>query len=462
MRVGILGVGGTFMAGIAVLARALGHEVWGMDANIYPPMSDQLTALGIRYHEGYDAAALPKDLDQVVIGNALSRGQPVVEAVLNQRLPYFSGPEWLAQQLLRDRWVLAVSGTHGKTTTSSMLAWILTYAGLNPGFLIGGIPGNFETSAELGASPFFVIEADEYDTAFFDKRSKFLHYRPSTLIINNVEFDHADIFASLEDIEWQFQQLVRTVPGYGAIVAPANDPSVQRILAAGCWSEAITLGSLSRAGEQHNSQATWSTKPLSADGRHFAVYKHGECMGEVEWPLLGQHNMANALAAIAAAEHAGVPAKVSILGLQRFVNAKRRLELLDTVRGVSVYDDFAHHPTAIATTLEGLRAHVGQDARIIAVLEFGSNTMKQGVHNDAMAKATLAANQVFYADPHTPQIDLAAIIKASEGRATVYADNAAIIDALKQTAKAGDHIVIMSNKGFGGLHKDVLKALVEP
>ncbi len=450
MRIGILGVGGTFMGGIAVLAKALGHDVWGMDANIYPPMSDQLMALGIPYHEGYDKDALPEGLDAVVIGNALSRGQPVVEAVLNRRIRYYSGPEWLAEQLLRDRWVLAVSGTHGKTTTSSMLTWILHYAGLNPCYLIGGIPGNFESSAELGQSPFFVIEADEYDTAFFDKRSKFLHYRPSTLIINNVEFDHADIFPSLDAIEWQFQQLVRTVPGHGAIIAPGDDTSVQRILSKGCWSEIITLGGQSGA---------WSSQLLRADGQHFAVYKQGICMGEVQWSLLGQHNVANALAAIAAAEHAGVPAQVAILGLQHFVNAKRRLELLDTVNGVAVYDDFAHHPTAIATTLEGLRAHVGHDANIIAVLEFGSNTMKQGVHNELMAKATMAANQVVYANPHAPQINLAQIIADSEGRAMACEDNHAIVTMLKQIAKAGDHIVIMSNKGFGGLHRLVLQAL---
>jgi len=450
MRIGILGVGGTFMAGIAALAKALGHDVWGMDANIYPPMSYQLTALGIVYHEGYDPDALPADLDAVVIGNALSRGQAVVEAVLNRRLRYYSGPEWLAEQLLRDRWVLAVSGTHGKTTTSSMLAWILDYAGLHPGYLIGGIPGNFTTSAELGQSPFFVIEADEYDTAFFDKRAKFLHYRPSTLIINNVEFDHADIFASLKDIEWQFQQLVRTVPGYGAIIAPSDDPSVAKILTAGCWSESISLG---------GQTGIWTSKALSTDGQHFAVYKHGVVMGEVAWSLLGQHNIANALAAIAAAEHAGVPPKISCLALQRFVNAKRRLELLGTVKGISVYDDFAHHPTAIATTLEGLRAFVGNAARIIAVIEFGSNTMKQGVHDASLAKATLAADHVFYADPGKTEIDIARIINDSTGRAEVCADVTTMVTTLKQHAKPGDHIVIMSNKGFGGLHQTLLKAL---
>lgn len=448
MRIGILGVGGTFMAGIAALAQAMGHDVFGMDAHIYPPMSEQLTDLGITYHEGYDPEALPEHLDQVVIGNALSRGQPIVEAVLNKRWRYYSGPEWLAEQLLRDRWVLAVSGTHGKTTTSSMLTWILHYAGLNPGYLIGGIPGNFTCSAALGDSPFFVIEADEYDTAFFDKRSKFMHYRPSTLIINNVEFDHADIFASLKDIEWQFQQLLRTVPGHGAVIAPAADASVQRIIAAGCFSELITLGP----------EGLWSYQHQRADGQCFSIYKQGQCLGEVTWTLLGEHNMANALAAIAAAEHAGVPAEVSILALNRFVNAKRRLELLGNVQGICVYDDFAHHPTAIATTLAGLRAHVGE-ARIIAVLEFGSNTMKKGIHTDLMAEATKTANQVLYADPHNEHIDLSQIVTQSEGRAVICADNAAIITKLKQEAKSGDHIVIMSNKGFGGLHQQLMQAL---
>ena len=375
MHIHILGICGTFMGGIAALAKAAGHTVTGCDSNVYPPMSTQLEAMGIELISGFDADQLSLAPDLYVIGNVVKRGMPLMEAILDQGLPYVSGPQWLAEHVLAGRWVLAVAGTHGKTTTSSMLAWILEDAGLAPGFLIGGIPENFGVSARLpgapraepgGQSPFFVIEADEYDTAFFDKRSKFVHYRPRTAVLNNLEFDHADIFADLAAIETQFHHLVRTVPGKGRLVVNGREASLDRVLARGCWTPVERFG---ESGE-------WSCGPVDADGA-CDILLVGMPQGRLNWSLLGEHNRLNALAAIAAARHVGVPPAVAIDALSRFANVKRRMEVKGVAGGVTVYDDFAHHPTAIATTLAGLRAKVGA-ARILAVLEPRSNTMKLG------------------------------------------------------------------------------------
>ena len=401
MHIHILGICGTFMGGIAALARAAGHRVTGSDRNVYPPMSTQLRALGIDLVEGYDAEQLQLAPQLVVVGNVMTRGMPVIEAMLDRGLPYASGPEWLASALLRERWVLAVAGTHGKTTTSSMLAWILEDAGLSPGFLIGGIPGNFGVSARLGEQPFFVIEADEYDTAFFDKRAKFVHYRPRTLVLNNLEYDHADIYPDLASIQRQFQQLVRTVPGSGRIVCHGTDAHLAQVLAAGCWSAVTTFAGAGGASVHANgADVQWSAQaPAQADFSHFQVLHEGRACGEVRWNQLGAHNVDNALAALAAARHAGVPIERGIEALGRFQGVARRMQLRGEVAGVRVYDDFAHHPTAIATTLDGLRRSVGRQ-RIVAVLEPRSQTMRLGVHQGALAGALAAADEVWvYAPP---------------------------------------------------------------
>ncbi|MCW8949355.1 MAG: UDP-N-acetylmuramate:L-alanyl-gamma-D-glutamyl-meso-diaminopimelate ligase, partial [Sedimenticola sp.] len=352
MHIHILGICGTFMGGIALLARSLGHEVSGSDANVYPPMSTQLEAAGIELMEGYEAAHLKPAPDCVVVGNAMSRGNPAVEYMLDAGLTYTSGPQWLAENVLHDQWVLAVAGTHGKTSTASLLAWILEYAKMAPGFLIGGVPQNFGCSARMGDTPFFVVEADEYDTAFFDKRSKFVHYRPRTLIMNNLEFDHADIFDNLAMIQRQFHHLVRIVPSNGLIIAPEGEAAMNQVLEMGCWTPVERFSALG--------DATWSAKPITADGSRFTLLFEQQPVGEVNWSLTGNHNVSNALAAIAAARHVGVPIDVSIEALSEFLNVKRRMELRGEVNGVKVYDDFAHHPTAIATTLNGLRAQVGE------------------------------------------------------------------------------------------------------
>ncbi|MDH5183563.1 MAG: UDP-N-acetylmuramate:L-alanyl-gamma-D-glutamyl-meso-diaminopimelate ligase, partial [Gammaproteobacteria bacterium] len=380
MHIHILGICGTFMGGIALLAREMGHEVSGSDANVYPPMSTQLEEQGIRLMEGYDPSHLDPEPDMVVIGNAMSRGNPVVEYVLNRGLPYTSGPQWLAEHVLQGRWVLAVAGTHGKTTTASMLAWILEYAQLKPGFLIGGIPQNFGLSARAGEMPFFVVEADEYDTAFFDKRSKFVHYRPRTLVINNLEFDHADIFADLAAIQRQFHHLVRTIPAEGLIIHPQSETNVDEVLAQGCWTP---LESFDLAA------GNWQANKLSSDGSRFEVWLEGKVLGEVDWALMGDHNVNNCIAAIAAARHAGVPVEHAINAMAEFENVKRRMEVRGEVNGVTVYDDFAHHPTAISTTLDGLRQRVGEQ-RIIALLEPRSNTMRMGVHKQELAASVKA------------------------------------------------------------------------
>jgi UDP-N-acetylmuramate: L-alanyl-gamma-D-glutamyl-meso-diaminopimelate ligase len=446
-HVHILGICGTFMGGIALLARELGFEVSGADHNVYPPMSTQLAEAGIQLTAGWDPAQLEPAPDLVVIGNALSRGNPAVEYVLERGLPYTSGPAFLADYLLRDRWVLAVAGTHGKTTTAAMLAWILEHAGLSPGFLIGGVPRNFGLSARAGNLPFFVVEADEYDTAFFDKRSKFVHYRPRTLVLNNLEYDHADIFPDIEAIERQFHHLVRTVPGNGLIIAPQADPHIQRVLAMGCWTP---VESLSADG--------WHAQLLHEDGSAFEVFLGQQSQDTVNWQSLGEHNVNNALAAIAAARHAGVPTQHAIAALNLFQSPKRRMEVRGEVAGITVYDDFAHHPTAIRTTLAGLRAKVG-DARIIAVLEPRSNTMRLGIHQQQLGPALDAADAIVLFAPPELAWDSAPVTRHLGNKARVFDDVDTIAQQLTQMARSGDHILIMSNGAFGGLHEKLLHCL---
>ncbi|MBU1439027.1 MAG: UDP-N-acetylmuramate:L-alanyl-gamma-D-glutamyl-meso-diaminopimelate ligase [Gammaproteobacteria bacterium] len=446
MHIHILGICGTFMGGIAAIAKAMGHKVTGSDANVYPPMSTQLEELGIELTQGYDASQFEPTPDLVIIGNAMSRGNPAVEYVLNSNLRYTSGPQWLAEHVLQNRWVLAVSGTHGKTTTTSMLAWILEYAGLKPGFLIGGIPQNFDVSARLGDAPFFVIEADEYDTAFFDKRSKFVHYRPRTLIINNLEYDHADIFPDLAAIQRQFHHLLRMVPGNGLVLSPAKVLAIDETLTMGCWSEQQRYGT------------DWQTELLSKDGSAFRVTLHGEVLGEVRWELTGQHSVDNGLMALAAARHAGVPIKIAMEALNSFIAPKRRMELKGTVADIAVYDDFAHHPTAIDTTLAGLRNKVGEK-RIIAVLEPRSNTMRMGVHKAALPLSLTAADQVFLFEPANSGWSLADVAAACGSKAQVSSDITALVDLIVESASQDTSIVIMSNGGFGGIHDKLLDAL---
>ncbi|MET0108697.1 MAG: UDP-N-acetylmuramate:L-alanyl-gamma-D-glutamyl-meso-diaminopimelate ligase [Candidatus Thiodiazotropha sp.] len=450
MHIHILGICGTFMGGIALLARTLGHRVSGSDANVYPPMSTQLERAGIDLMEGFEADHLQPAPDMVVVGNAMSRGNPAVEAMLNRGLPYTSGPQWLAEHVLQGRWVLAVAGTHGKTSTASLLAWILEQAGLQPGFLIGGVPENFGLSARLGDSPFFVVEADEYDTAFFDKRSKFVHYRPRTLIMNNLEFDHADIFDDLAMIQRQFHHLVRTVPAEGLIISPLNDGNISDVLDMGVWTPLEFFDPEIEAG--------WHAEHTTADGHSFDVVCEGEMQGRVSWELIGNHNVANALAALAAARHAGVRPGAAIEAFSGFKNVKRRMELCGEVNGVRVYDDFAHHPTAIETTLDGLRKQVG-DARIIALLEPRSNTMKRGVHADRLADALRAADRVMMFMPDDLQWDAAAALASLGDRAELFSDTATMVSLAVETARPGDHILVMSNGGFEAIHQRLLDAL---
>lgn len=450
MHIHILGICGTFMGSLAVLAKELGHRVTGSDANVYPPMSTQLEAQGIELMQGYDPAHLDPAPDLVVIGNALSRGNPAVERVLNAGLPYVSGPQWLADHVLQGRWVLAVAGTHGKTTTSSMLAWVLEDAGMSPGFLIGGVPQNFGVSARLGGTPFFVVEADEYDSAFFDKRSKFVHYRPRTAILNNLEFDHADIFPDLAAIERQFHHLVRTVPGEGLIIRPAAEEALGRVLEMGCWTPVQTTG--------HGGQ--WQAHLLAEDGSRFEVLFEGAVQGSVEWELTGRHNVANALATLAAARHVGVTPAQGCAALSSFRSVKRRMEKVAEVRGVTLYDDFAHHPTAIATTLDGLRKRVGS-APIIAVIEPRSNSMKLGAHREGLADSVSQADRAIWYAPANLGWDLAATVAGSTVPSTVCDSLEGIIAAVKGSATPGTQVVIMSNGGFGGLHGKLAKALAE-
>ena len=449
MHLHILGICGTFMGSLAVLAKSLGHRVTGSDANVYPPMSTQLQEQGIELMQGYDPAHLSPAPDLVIIGNAMSRTNPAVEYVLDQGLPYTSGPQWLADHVLQGRWVLAVAGTHGKTSSSSMLAWVLEHAGMSPGFLIGGVPQNFGVSARLGDTPFFVIEADEYDSAFFDKRSKFVHYRPRTAILNNLEFDHADIFDNLAAIERQFHHLVRTVPSTGLIIHPAQDQALARVIAQGCWTPVATTG---QGGQ-------WQAQLLRSDGSHFKVLLGGLEQGCVQWSLTGQHNVANALAVLAAARHVGVSPAQGIAALGTFINAKRRMEKVATVRGISVYDDFAHHPTAIATTLDGLRQQVGQDTQIIAIIEPRSNSMKLGAHRDGLAESAAQADLVLWYAPDNLGWDLAACVAGAPNPTQVCHSLQEIIEITKAQAKSGCQVVVMSNGGFGGLHGQLAEQL---
>jgi len=453
MHLHILGICGTFMGGIAGLARAAGHRVTGSDRNIYPPMSTQLAALGIEIIEGYEAGQLDLRPDLVVVGNVISRGMPVIEAVLDRGLPYMSGPEWLGTQILRERWVLAVAGTHGKTTTASMLAFILEDAGLCPGFLIGGVPQNFGASARLGATPLFVIEADEYDTAFFDKRAKFMHYRPRTLVPNNLEYDHADIYPDLAAIERQFQHLLRTVPGTGRVLCHGADPALARVLAAGCWSP------VERFARGGGAAVQWSARCSEAgDYSRFEVLYDGRECGELRWSTIGAHNVDNALAALSAARHAGVPVSRAIEALSRFRGVERRMQLRGEAAGVRVYDDFAHHPTAIATTLDGLRRRVGRE-RIVAVLEPRSNTMRLGVHGAALADALVQADETWIYAPPQLGWDVATAMAPLGAKAHVIRDFDALLAGLAAALRPGDHALIMSNGGFGGLHTRLLEAL---
>ena len=461
MHIHILGICGTFMGGLAVLAKSAGHRVTGCDLNVYPPMSTQLEAQGIELISGFGPEQTDLKPDLYVIGNVVSRGNPLMEEILNRGLPYTSGPQWIGEHILQQRWVLAVAGTHGKTTTASMLAWILEDAGDAPGFLIGGVPLNFGISARLAgndrASPFFVIEADEYDTAFFDKRSKFVHYHAKTAVLNNLEYDHADIFPDLSAIETQFHHLVRTVPGIGRVIANAREPALKRVMARGCWSETEWFG----ATEGTADSTGWTLQTHDDDS--FDVAFGGALQGTVHWRLGGEHNRMNALAAIAAARHVGVPPAQAIASLAQFENVKRRMELRGQVNGISVYDDFAHHPTAIDTTIEGLRKQVGA-ARILAVLEPRSNTMKLGTMKQALAGSLGAADLVFGygargSGKEALGWDLGAALAALGEKAAAFDDLAPLVQAIAAAARPGDHILVMSNGGFGGVHQKILDAL---
>jgi UDP-N-acetylmuramate: L-alanyl-gamma-D-glutamyl-meso-diaminopimelate ligase len=448
-HVHILGICGTFMGGVALLARELGYQVSGSDANVYPPMSTQLEAAGISLQEGYHAEHLQPAPDLVVVGNALSRGNPAVEYLLNSQIPYISGPQWLGENLLAQRWVLAVAGTHGKTSTSSLLAWILESADMSPGFLIGGVPANFGLSARLGESDFFVVEADEYDTAFFDKRSKFVHYRPRTLCLNNLEFDHADIFADLDAIKTQFHHLLRTVPGDGLVVHRAGDDALDDVLSRGCWSQTQSFAA--------EGEGDWSIANASADGSEFELVYGNESVA-VQWELGGKHNLENALAAVAAAHHVGVPLTIAAEALASFQGVKRRMELLADINGVRVYDDFAHHPTAINTTLQGMRAAVG-DGRILVLLEPRSRTMRMGQHRDSLPAATAAADQVWWYQPEGLDWDLKDVVAASPVSAELCSDTSDMVKRVIRVSRPGDHIVIMSNGGFEGIHQLLVSEL---
>jgi UDP-N-acetylmuramate: L-alanyl-gamma-D-glutamyl-meso-diaminopimelate ligase len=457
MHIHILGICGTFMGGLAVLAKQAGHTVTGCDANVYPPMSTQLEAQGIKLIEGFGPEQVDLRPDLFVIGNVVSRGNPLMEEILNRNLPYTSGPQWIGEHILYDKWVLAVAGTHGKTTTSSMLAWILEDAGYRPGFLIGGVPLNFGISARLSGSEadssFFVIEADEYDTAFFDKRSKFVHYRAKTAILNNLEYDHADIFPDLGAIETQFHHLVRTVPGVGRVVANAEEESLRRVLKRGCWSELEWFG--------NGDGSHWALQEI--DDGTFEVSFKGDAQGRVCWSLSGRHNQMNALAAIAAARHVGVLPAQAIESLARFENVKRRLEVRGAVAGITVYDDFAHHPTAIATTIAGLRKKVGA-ARILAVLEPRSNTMKLGTMKSALPGSLDKADLVFGygakgAGKDALGWNLGEALLPLGDKAAAFDELDKLVQAIVGAAKSGDHILVMSNGGFGGVHRKILDAL---
>jgi UDP-N-acetylmuramate: L-alanyl-gamma-D-glutamyl-meso-diaminopimelate ligase len=452
MHIHILGICGTFMGSLAQLAKAQGHRVSGCDANVYPPMSTQLENSGIEIIQGFDPVQLQPAPDLVVIGNAMSRGNPCVEYILNEGLLYTSGPQWLGDHLLQDadnpRWVLAVSGTHGKTTTSSMLAWVLEYAGYDPGFLIGGVPKNFGVSARLGGSPFFVVEADEYDSAFFDKRSKFVHYHARSLVMNNLEFDHADIFADLAAIQTQFHHLVRTVPGNGRIIFPAEESNLEQVIAQGCWSEV----------ERSSNKGKWQAKPLKRDGSQFDVLMDGVSQGIVNWTQTGQHSVNNGLMAIAAARHVGVEPPISCEALCKFAGVKRRMEQLADIGGVKVYDDFAHHPTAIETILKGLRNSVG-DAKIIAVIEPRSNTMKMGNHKNELANSVGDASEVIWFQPPGMNWSLQDVVNNSTVPSQVVDNIDLLLEKTLAASEINTHVVIMSNGSFSGFHQKLISGL---
>ena len=442
------------MGGVARLAKQLGHTVSGTDANTYPPMSTQLEALDVQLFEGYSPSNIPEQTDVVVVGNTISRGNPELEAALTRRMRYTSGAQWLSENVLQGRWVLAVAGTHGKTTTASLLAWILHHNQLNPGYLIGGVPENFGESARLGSEPFFVIEADEYDTAFFDKRSKFVHYHPDTLVLNNLEFDHADIFDSLDDIKCQFHHLLRTVPQTGCVLFNQDSPALLETLEMGCWSATQSFSNTIQDEMPSDQHSDWSLRKLKQDGSSFVV-KYKDAEFQINWNLLGDHNIANGLAGIAAAHHAGIPLANACESLSSFKSVKRRLELLGTPSGISVYDDFAHHPTAISETLNALRAYVG-DAKIIAVLEPRSNTMKQGIHQNTLADSLAVADEVyFYKNP-----EMKWNADTLKSKTTHLVDSTqSIVNAIAKHAASGDHVLIMSNGGFENLHQRLLSVL---
>ena len=452
MHLHILGICGTFMGSLALLARDLGHTVTGSDQSVYPPMSTQLENAGITLMQGYDRSHLQPHPDLVIVGNAMKRGIDAVEYMLDVGLPYISGPQFLADHVLQGKHVLGVAGTHGKTTTTTMLTWVLDQAGLNPGFLIGGVPLGFSESARLGSGEYFVVEADEYDSAFFDKRSKFVHYHPKTAILNNLEFDHADIFDDLAAIQKQFHHLVRTIPSTGRIIAPITEQHIDEVLAMGCWTPVI------RTSVTANSEVALAAELINADGSHFKVLQHGVVKGEVNWSMTGQHSVANALASIAAAEHVGVSVEQACAALSCFGGVKRRMELLDVIHGIEVYDDFAHHPTAIATTLDGARKRLGE-RKLWAIIEPRSNTMRMGSHKAELADSAQLADHVIWYQPEGLDWDLQPVIDAASNQATLARTLEDIIEHVVKGTGEGDAVVVMSNGGFGGLHQKLLAAL---
>ncbi len=453
MHLHILGICGTFMGSLALLARQLGHKVTGSDQNVYPPMSTQLQNVGIDIMQGYDRSHLQPHPDLVIVGNAMKRGIDAVEYMLDEGLPYTSGPQFLAEHILQGKHVLGVAGTHGKTTTSTMLAWVLDFAGLNPGFLIGGVPLCFEHSARMGGGQYFVVEADEYDSAFFDKRSKFVHYHPKTAILNNLEFDHADIFDDLSAIQKQFHHLVRTIPSNGQIIAPSSEKHIDEVLAMGCWSPVVRTGLISE-------QAGLTAELLADDGSHFKVLHDGQVVGEVKWSMTGLHSVSNALVTISASHHVGVEMATACQALSQFAGVKRRMELLATVNGIEVYDDFAHHPTAIATTLDGARKRLGE-RKLWAIIEPRSNTMRMGTHKSALADSAVLADEVIWYQPEGLDWDLQPVIDSAKNSAQLCTNLNDIIQRIVNEAKDGDVVVIMSNGGFGGLHQKLITALQE-
>lgn len=473
MHVHILGICGTFMGSLAILAKQLGYRVSGSDANVYPPMSTQLAELGIDLMEGFLPEHLYPEPDLVIIGNALSRGNPALEQVLNEGLNYTSGPQWLAQYVLRDKWVLGVAGTHGKTSTSAMLTWILESAGMKPGYLIGGVTNNMPRSADIGDSAFFVVEADEYDTAFFDKRSKFVHYAPRTAILNNLEFDHADIFENLEAIEKQFHHLVRTVPGNGLLIVPHGEATIETVLRMGSWTPKQQFG-IAVAEEvckklAANGAVFWNAQLGNEQGSEFELIKYGQgATGEVisrslvDWGMTGIHNVKNGMAAIAAAHHVGIDVRVATEALRQYKGVKRRMELRGEVEGIKIYDDFAHHPTAILTTLQGMAAKLKAEAgstRLIAVIEPRSNTMKLGIHQQQLIYACQKADMVVWQKPEKSGLDFNALVADSKVPSYVFSSADEIVAFMEENAVAGDHIVVMSNGSFDGIHEKLLLAL---